>query len=145
LPEIAVDTYWTSLENDPYDVINLYHDHGTSEQYHSEIKSDMDLERLPSEDFTTNALILLIGMLAYNLLRLCGQESLREDNGTITKKLLYRRKAGRRRIRTVIQDLVYMACRVTHHARKVFLSFGRYAPWADTWKILYQRFMIPAT
>ncbi|MBW2597071.1 MAG: IS1380 family transposase, partial [Deltaproteobacteria bacterium] len=145
LPEIAVDTYWTSLEDDPYDVIELYHDHGTSEQYHSEIKSDMDLERLPSEDFTTNALILLIGMLAYNLLRLCGQESLREDNGTITKRPLYRRKAGRRRIRTVIQDLIYMACRVTHHARKVFLSFGRYAPWADTWKILYQRFMIPVT
>lgn len=145
LPEIAVDTYWTSLEDDPYDVIELYHDHGTSEQYHSEIKSDMDLERLPSEDFKTNALILLIGMLAYNLLRLCGQESLREDNGTITKRPLYRRKAGRRRIRTVIQDLIYMACRVTHHARKVFLSFGRYAPWADTWKILYQRFMIPVT
>ena len=145
IPEIAVDTYWTSLEDDPYDVIELYHDHGTSEQYHSEIKSDMDLERLPSEDFKTNALILLIGMLAYNLLRLCGQESLREDNGAITKRPLYRRKAGRRRIRTVIQDLIYMACRVTHHARKVFLSFGKYAPWADTWKILYQRFMIPVT
>jgi len=145
LPEIEVDTYWTSLEDDPYDVIELYHDHGTSEQYHSEIKSDMDLERLPSEDFKTNALILLIGMLAYNLLRLCGQESLREDNGTITKRPLYRRKAGRRRIRTVIQDLIYMACRVTRHARKVFLSFGRYAPWEDTWKILYQRFMIPVT
>jgi len=145
IPEIAVDTYWASLEDDPYDVIELYHDHGTSEQYHSEIKSDMDLERLPSEDFTTNALILRIGMLAYNLLRLCGQESLREDNGTIIKRPLYRRKAGRRRIRTVIQDLIYMACRVTHHARKVFLSFGKYAPWGDTWKILYQRFTIPVT
>ena len=50
LPDISVDTYWTSLEDDPYDVIELYHDHGTSEQYHSEIKSDMDLERLPGED-----------------------------------------------------------------------------------------------
>ena len=145
IPEIEVDTHWTSLEDDPYDLIELYHNHGTSEQYHSEIKSDMDLERLPSEDFMTNALILLIGMFSYNLLRLCGQESLREDNGTITKRPLYRRKAGRRRIRTVIQDLIYMACRVTHHARKVFLSFGRYAPWADTWKILYQRFMVPVT
>jgi len=145
IPDIEVGTYWTSLEDDPYDVIELYHDHGTSEQYHSEIKSDMDLERLPSEDFKTNALILLIGMLAYNLLRLCGQESLREDNGTITKRPLYRRKAGRRRIRTVIQDLIYMACRITSHARKVFLSFGRHAPWSNIWKILYQRFMVPVT
>ena len=145
IPEIEVDTYWTSLKDDPYDVIELYHDHGTSEQYHSEIKSDMDLERLPSEDFMTNALILLIGMLAYNLLRLCGQESLREDNGAVTKRPLYRRRAGRRRIRTVIQDLIYMACRVTRHARKIFLSFGGYAPWADIWKILYQRFMVPET
>ncbi len=41
----------------------------------------MDLERLPSGHFKTNALVLPLGMSSYNILRLCGQESLREDNG----------------------------------------------------------------
>ena len=51
IPEVEVDTYWTSLEDAPYQVVLLYHDHGTCEQFHSEIKSDMDLERMPSEHF----------------------------------------------------------------------------------------------
>jgi hypothetical protein len=73
VPEVEVDTYWTSLEDDPYQVILLYHDHGTCEQFHSEIKSDMDLERLPSEHFSTNSDIMTLALTAYNLLRLCGQ------------------------------------------------------------------------
>lgn len=45
VPEVEVDTYWTSLEDDSFQTVLLYHDHGTCEQFHSEIKSDMDLER----------------------------------------------------------------------------------------------------
>jgi hypothetical protein len=142
-PEIEVDTYWACLEVCADEVIELYHSHGESEQYHSELKTDMDLERLPSGDFKTNSLILLVGMLAYNLLRLCGQESLREDNGSLEKRPSYRGKATRRRIRTVMQDLIYMACRVTTGSRKWFLSFGRYCAWAEVWKALYQRFTEP--
>ena len=33
----------------------------------------MDLERLPSGKFATNALILELGMIAYNILRMIGQ------------------------------------------------------------------------
>ena len=51
IPDIEVDTYWTSLKDSEYQVIELYHDHGTSEQYHSELKSDMDIERFPSKNF----------------------------------------------------------------------------------------------
>jgi hypothetical protein len=61
-PEVSVDTYWVSLDLDPYEAILLYHDHGTSEQFHSELKTDMDLERLPSERFASNAVVLLFGM-----------------------------------------------------------------------------------
>jgi hypothetical protein len=142
-PEIEVDSYWTSLECGAYENILLYHEHGESEQFHSELKSDMDLERLPSKYFQTNALVLLLGMFAYNILRICGQESVREDVGTIDKRPAYRRKAQRRRIRTVIQDLIYMSCRVIRHSRKWFLSFGRCAPWAEVWKDLYTRFTQP--
>jgi hypothetical protein len=57
-PEIEMAKWWTSLKLPPKVVIELYHQHGTSEQFHSELKSDMDLERLPSGKFSTNALML---------------------------------------------------------------------------------------
>ena len=39
------------------EVIGLYHAHGECEQFHSEIKTDMDMERLPSGKFETNELV----------------------------------------------------------------------------------------
>jgi len=139
-PEIAVDTYWSSLDLEPYETIQLYHDHGTSEQFHSELKSDMDLERLPSGHFSSNAFILLVGMLGYNLLRLCGQESLREDNGNIEKIPDLRKKAQRRRIRIVMLDLIYMAGRIIHTSRRWFISFGKINPFAPLWNAIFRRF-----
>ena len=62
VPEIEVNTWWTSLKLSAKEVIALYHAHGTSEQYHSEIKTDMDLERLPSGKFATNATMLSLGL-----------------------------------------------------------------------------------
>jgi len=145
VPDVEVDTYWTSLEDDPYHVILLYHDHGTCEQFHSEIKSDMDLERLPSEHFSTNSDVMVLALMSYNLLRLCGQESLRDDNGNLENRATHRKKAQRRRLRTVMQDLIYMASRISSHARRLYLSFGRYNPWAVVWQNLYRGFMIPVT
>lgn len=143
LPEVEVDTYWTSLEDDPRPTVLLYHDHGTCEQFHSEIKTDMDLERLPSERFSSNSNIMTMALLAYNLLRLCGQESLREDNGNLENRAPHRKKAQRRRLRTVMQDLIYLASRISFHARRLYLSFGRYNPWGAVWQNLYRGFMIP--
>jgi len=145
VPEVEVDTYWTSLEDDPYQVVLLYHDHGTCEQFHSEIKSDMDMERLPSEHFSTNSDMMTLALMAYNLLRICGQESLREDNGNMENRAPHRKKAQRRRLRTVMQDLIYMASRISFHARRLYLSFGRYNPWTVVWQNLYRGFMIPVT
>lgn len=143
IPEIEIETYWTSLDLPPNEIITLYHAHAECEQFHSELKTDMDLERLPSEHFATNAIVLLLGMLAYNLLRLCGQESLREDSGNIQQRPTYRRKAFRRRLRTVMQDLIYMACRITHHAKKWRISFGIYNPWSRIWLSIYLKFREP--
>ena len=47
MPEIEVETYWTNLYCRAETVVALYHDHGTSEQFHSELKSDLNVERLP--------------------------------------------------------------------------------------------------
>lgn len=145
IPELEVATWWTSLDDDAFQITLLYHDHGTSEQFHSEIKTDMALERLPSEHFSTNSVILTLALLAYNLLRLCGQESLREDNGNLTNRAVYRKKAARRRLRTVIQDFIYMAGRISFHARRLYISFGRYNPWTVVWENLYRGFMAPVT
>jgi hypothetical protein len=39
----------------------LYRDYATSEQFHSEFRSDLDLNRLPSGRFDTNALVMAAG------------------------------------------------------------------------------------
>ncbi len=69
IPEIHLEGWWTSLALDEADIIQLYADHGTSEQFHSEFKTDMDIERLPSGKFATNALVLACSVLVYNVLR----------------------------------------------------------------------------
>lgn len=40
--------WWTSLAISDLKIIELYEQHGASEQFHRELKTDMDLERLPS-------------------------------------------------------------------------------------------------
>lgn len=140
IPEIEVDTYWTSLKDPEVQIIELYHDHGTSEQFHSEFKSDMGLERLPSQFFKTNALFIMISMLSYNMLRLCGQESLQLSDSH--QRPAFRKDAFRRRIRIVIQDLMYLASRITSHAKNAYMSFGRYCHWEDIWQQIYARFLI---
>jgi hypothetical protein len=44
IPEIEVNTYWTNLPCTATEVTRLYHDHGTSEQFHSELKSYLNIE-----------------------------------------------------------------------------------------------------
>lgn len=141
LPEIDVATWWTSLKLPAKTLIELYHQHGTSEQYHSEIKTDMDLERLPSGKFATNVLMLSLGLVAYNILRLCGQTALKENKRLPpAEKLPIRKPVERRRLRSVMQDLMYLATRLTHHARRLGLSFWRNNPWHGVWRLLYERF-----
>ena len=134
IPEVEVETYWTSLNDDVTTIIKLYRDHATSEQFHSELKTDLGLERLPSGKFQTNELVLLLGMVAYNLLRIIGQESLRVADAPVRKQV------SRRRVRSVMQDMVYLACRLVRHAKRWKLSFGRYCPWYTTWQRVYLRF-----
>lgn len=138
-PDYEVDTYWCSVDQLPAEeVIALYHDHGTSEQFHSEIKSDMGLERLPSGHFSSNSLILHLGMLTYNMLRVIGQVSLEESDPTQLPGTR-RRKVTRRRIRTIMQDLMYMAGRLVHRGRKWYISFGQLNPFAQLMERIYNR------
>ena len=119
IPQIELEGWWTSLELSAEAVIKLYQHHGTHEQFHSEIKSDLDLERLPSGKFDTNDAILHLGSFAYNCLRLIGQLGLR---GEITP---IRHPAKRRRLKTVLQEIIYRAAQFVAHARRFILDFGR--------------------
>ena len=47
VPEVEVDSWWGNLPIEVIECVELYHAHGTSEQFHSELKSDMGVELLP--------------------------------------------------------------------------------------------------
>lgn len=125
-PEIEVNTYWTNLPCQAQEVIDLYHDHGTSEQFHSELKSDLDIERLPSGKLCVNKIVLLCGMIAFNLLRSLGQEVIQRAELAPVKI-----KVKRWRLKTVLQNVIYCAVRVIRHGRSIKLHFGKYCPWFD--------------
>ena len=118
-PEIELQGWWTTLEAAPEQVIKLYQHHGTHEQFHSEIKTDLDLERLPSGKFDTNDAILHLAGFTYNCLRLLGQLGLTGQIAPI------RHPASRRRLKTVLQEIMYRAAKVVQHARRLALDFGR--------------------
>jgi hypothetical protein len=134
VPDIELGTYWTNTSLPDETVIDLYHAHGESEQYHSEIKTDMDVERLPSGKFGSNKLVLELTMIAYNILRIIGQESLKKKDAPGRKKI------HRRRIRTVISNLMQFAGHLTEHAGRLVLSIGRSNRWRFTFKRLYDSF-----
>lgn len=134
-PETEINMFWTSLGVSDEKVIELYHNHAVCEQYHSEIKTDMDVERLPSGKFDTNALVLKLTMLAYNILRIIGTEAMKRRDMPMKHKNI-----RRRRIKTVIENLMLIAGHLTCHARKLWLALGRSSPWANTFIRIYQAF-----
>ncbi len=99
--------------------------------YNSELKTDLNLERLPSGKFATNDLVLCAGLVAYNLLRVIGQISLQESDAPV------RTKVHRRRVKTVIENLIWLASRLVEHARQTKLRFGRHSPWFPTFRRIY--------
>lgn len=130
IPLYEVNVYWNSLNLSADIVEEQYHKHGTSEQYHSEFKSDLDMERLPSGKFSSNYTIMLLGMIAFNLLRITG------------KQLLYTgmvpgvRRGKRLRIRTVLQNIMYMAGQYIEHARQSVLSIFKGNPWTPSFVLI---------
>ena len=120
MPEYTLEGWSTTLPErfDAQSIIDLYADHGTHEQFHSEFKTDMDLTRLPSGKFDTNYLVCALAAVAMNLLRLVGQHTLHHPDSPV------RHSAQRRRIRTVMQELMFKAGRMLRHARRWVLGLG---------------------
>ncbi|KEQ13962.1 IS1380 family transposase [Endozoicomonas numazuensis] len=138
-PDYELEGWWTTLNEEEYsdnDVILLYENHATSEQFHSELKTDMDLERLPSGKFDTNDLVMCLGALTYNMLRYMGQSCLLGPQSPV------RHQAARRRIKTVMQELIYQAARFLEAGRRKILRFGRYSPALQVFMGLYPEKML---
>jgi len=121
VPELTLEGWTTSLPAAQFSaaaIIALYADHGTHEQFHSEFKTDLDLTRLPSGKFDTNYLVCQLAALAMNILRLIGQRGLLGPDAPV------RHNAKRRRIKTVMQELIYRAARLIEHGRRIILGLG---------------------
>ena len=130
MPQIEVNTYWTSLGVSDEEVIELYHNHAICEQYHSELKTDMNVERLPSGKFDTNSLILMLAMIAFNINRIIGVEIMKGKDTPVRHSTVQRR-----RVRTIIENILTIAGHLTEHARKFKLSLGR----SNGWRISFMR------
>ena len=94
----------------------------------------MDVERRPSGKFDTNELVLELTILAYNILRMIGQES----HGK--KDTPMKHNVRRRRLRTVISNLIMMASQVTGHAHRIMIGLGHSNVWRFAFSRIYTAF-----
>ncbi len=101
-----------------------FFDPTTSEQFHSELKTDKDVERLPSGKMSVNSLILQIAMIAFNSLRFLGQTALSQP-----QLLPVKPNVKRKRLRKVISDIICIAYKIVSHGRKWFIKIWEGNPW----------------
>lgn len=133
LPELEIEGWWTTLDYSDQEILALYRDHATSEQFHSEFKTDLDLERLPSQSFDGNDLVLSMGIMVYNILRWIGLEGLMGEDSPV------RHTAKRRRIRTVLQEMIYVGAQLYERSRFLILRFGKSNPVFSPFQRVYQQ------
>ena len=124
--ELETDIYYCSIDLPDSRIIELYHEHGTMEQFHSEIKTDMGCELLPSGKFAVNSMILHLVQIGYNMLRLIEQRSLSWWSTVST-----RRPVQRRRLATVIKNVICAPAQIKTHAREVLADLGKSNIWAS--------------
>ena len=137
IPKVECDMYSVSVDFPDEDIIELYHKHGEMEQYHSEIKTDLCAEQLPSGKFDTNELVLELVQLAYNILRIIGQATLERND------IPMKRPVRRRRLRTVVEHIIMTPAVIVKHARKSHVDLGRSNPWRKAIDFLHQKFRNP--
>ena len=139
LPEIEIEGWWTSLDptnHSDEDIIALYKDPATSEQFHSEFKTDLDIERLPSGKFATHDLIMTLSAYCYNILRWIGLIGLVGNISPV------RHPAKRRRIKTVIQELMYLAARVITTGHRMKRRFSKQCPGFNAFEATYHKLVM---
>lgn len=133
IPYRSLHMWRTNLPKSKYKpnrILDLYKDHGTSEQFHSEFKTDLDLERMPSSKFKTNDLWLHIAKLTFNILRLIGEKAIEICN----------LKLVRQRLRTVILKIIYTPCWFSRKNKKWTIFLPRNHPTTNYFLPLFNAF-----
>ena len=133
IPRVEVDSWWTNLPLCVRECVGLYHDHGTSEQFHSELKGDMGMELLPSGSMATNSLVLSVAAISFNCLRMVGQLAL----ARMARPKPSRELPLRMRLRTVLLDFIKVGCKIARHAGQTLLKFGRNCYYFAIMKEIY--------
>jgi len=131
-PEIGVELYWTNLAEDAQTIVKLYRDHATSERYHSEIKTDLNFEKLASGKYRVNKMLLSALTNAYNILRMIGHFTL------LNQFDLPEGATGNReriRMKTVLKDIIYVSARYMRKGKDMVLRLYNKNPWT---KLLLQ-------
>ncbi len=137
IPYRSIHMWRTNLPKtkyNPQQVIELYKDHGTSEQFHSEFKTDLDIERLPSSKFKTNQLYMAIAQIGFNLIRIIGDKAVR------LKILKINDNRSRIRIRTVMLKIILQPCKFIRKHKKWTISLPRPNPLSSIFYRLYFEF-----
>ena len=99
-PSACVNMFTTNADLTDAQLIEGYHDHATCEQFHAELKSDLDFVKVPSGRYLTNCVLNDLAMFAFNTLRCIGMRLFD------LRKIPKRGSAFRRRISTVIRFCV---------------------------------------
>jgi len=77
--------------------------------------------------------VLSVAALSYNILRWIGLMGLTGERSPV------RHPAKRRRLRTVMQELIYPAARVIDSGRRLKLRFSRHCPGFPAFQQVYQQ------
>jgi len=88
-------------------------------------RSDAIVDR----DILLSQIVLLCVMVAFNVLRSIGQEVV-----ALAEYAQKKIKVTRWRLKTVLQEVIYSACRIVSHAGR----FGSHCPWFDVYSRLPQ-------
>ncbi len=72
--------------------------------------------------------------MAFNTLRRIGQGIL-----ALAEMVPAQVKVQRRRLRSVLQDIMYLACKYVRRGRQYFLKFNHACHWLRAMEVLYAR------
>lgn len=96
----------------------------------------MDVERLLSKKFETNELVLELTVIAYNILCMIAQYSLKSKQRPMEKKTV-----KCKRLRTVISTLIQFVSHVVEYTRQTMLSLGKSNIWHFVfWRCIRKKF-----
>ena len=90
-------------------------------------------DAIVDRDILLTQIGLLWGMVTFNVLRTIGQEVV-----ALAEYAPKKITVTRWRLKTVLQEVIYSACRIVSHAGRFFLNFGSHCPWFDMYSRLPQ-------